>query len=537
MVNDVANASSTNEKQYEKLIRLHEEQLAHSNKQNQELSKKLDKSLKQNESLSEQLRQLTKLIYGSKTEKSKYIVPDGQGSLFEDDPSFNETEQTVEQSQQIISYTVVRKIQKKKRNDSLRDDVEVETIHHHPENTICDCCQHQMIEIGGTIVREEAKFIPAKMMKVQHIEHAYECKICKSNSTQSAQIKRGKAPQPAIQRSIASPTVLAKVIYDKFAQYLPLYRQVKEWNRYGLNTNDKNLSNWVIRASHDWLLPIYERMKVLMMAKSLLHVDETYGQIINRSDGKSGQTNAYNWVFRSVPSQGPIITLFQSSLSRARSVLENFIEGFSGTIICDGYSAYDKIEGVTFANCLAHVRRYWLKVESKNGQIGVKYCDDLYRLERQFKHMPPSKRRKKRQKYSKPIVEEFLNWVENSPFYGKNALAKAAEYTLNRANGLKAFLMDGRIEIDNNPAENAIRPSVVGRKNWIHSVSEAGAKANAICLSIAETAKANGVDFYRYLLKLLTDLPNLNIYQQPEILNHYMPWTKMIQVECGNNIK
>ena len=88
-------------------------------------------------------------------------------------------------------------------------------------------------------------------------------------------------------------------------------------------------------------------------------------------------------------------------------------------------------------------------------------------LERQFKHLSPSKRRKKRQKYSKPIVEEFLDWVEKSPFFGKNALAKAAEYTLNRANGLKAFLMDGRIEIDNNPAENAIRPSVIGRKNWL----------------------------------------------------------------------
>ncbi|WP_382285248.1 IS66 family transposase [Heyndrickxia sporothermodurans] len=106
-------------------------------------------------------------------------------------------------------------------------------------------------------------------MKVQHIEHAYECKDCKVDSSQPAQIKRGKAPQPAIQRSIASPSVLAKVIYDKFAQYLPLYRQVKEWNRYGLNTNDKNLSNWVIRVAHDWLLPVYERMKELMMAKSV----------------------------------------------------------------------------------------------------------------------------------------------------------------------------------------------------------------------------------------------------------------------------
>lgn len=532
-MNVVVNDSASKEK----LIRLLEEQLAISNQQNKDLSKKLDQSTKQIEALTEQLRQLIKLLYGSKTEKSKYNAPDGQGSLFDDDPSFSDSEHTEEQSQQTISYTVVRKVQKKKRNDSLSDNVEVEAIHHHPVNTQCDCCQGQMIDIGSTIVREEAEFIPAKMKKIQHYEHAYECKNCKSDTSQKAQIKRGKAPQPPIQRSIASPSVLAKVIYDKFVQYLPLYRQVKEWDRYGLNTNDKNLSNWVIRVSHDWLFPIYDNMKHLMMDKSVLHVDETFAQIINRSDGKSGQANAYNWVFRSVPSQGPIITLFQSSLSRARSVLENFIDGFSGTIICDGYSAYDKLEGVTFANCFAHVRRYWLKADSKNGQIGVNYCDELYRLEREFKHLSPSKRRKKRQKYSKPIVDKFLEWVETSPFYGKNALAKAAEYTLNRANGLRAFLNDGRIEIDNNPAENAIRPSVVGRKNWIHSVSEAGAKANAICLSIAETAKANGIDFYRYLLKLLMDLPNLDIYQHPEILNQYMPWSKMIQAECGNKVK
>ena len=174
-----------------------------------------------------------------------------------------------------------------------------------------------------------------------------------------------------------------------------------------------------------------------------------------------------------------------------------------------------------------------MKADSKNGQIGVKYCDELYRLERTFKHLSPSKRRKKRQKYSKPIVQQFFNWVETSPFFGKNALAKAAEYTLNLANGLKEFLNDGRIEIDNNPAENAIRPNVLGRKNWLFSVSEAGAKANAICLSIAETAKSNGIDFYEYLKKLLTDLPNIGIHQNPEILNQYMPWSKMIQESCS----
>ena len=99
--------------------------------------------------------------------------------------------------------------------------------------------------------------------------------------------------------------------------------------------------------------------------------------------------------------------------------------------------------------------------------------------------------------------------------------------------GIKAFLKDGRIEMHNNPAENAIRPNVIGRKNWLFSVSEAGAKANAICLSIAETAKANGVDFYHYLVRLLKDLPNLDIHRNPDILDLYMPWSKMIREECS----
>ena len=104
---------------------------------------------------------------------------------------------------------------------------------------------------------------------------------------------------------------------------------------------------------------------------------------------------------------------------------------------------------------------------------------------------------------------------------------------MNRKEELKAFLYNGQIEIDNNPAENAIRPTVIGRKNWLFSVSEAGAKANAICLSLAETAKANGVDFYQYLVKLFTDLPNLPIHQQPELLQEYMPWSKSIQATCA----
>lgn len=128
-------------------------------------------------------------------EKARYQSADGQASLFDDDSSFSLPEPTEEQSQQTATYTVVRKICTKKRNNSLREDIETEMIHHHPENTICNCCHNQMVEIGSTIAREEATFIPAKMMRVQHIEHAYECKACKRDTLQQAQIKRVQAPK------------------------------------------------------------------------------------------------------------------------------------------------------------------------------------------------------------------------------------------------------------------------------------------------------------------------------------------------------
>lgn len=507
------------EEQNERIIRLLEQQLTQSNRQI--------------EALTEQVRQLTKALYGSKSEKSKYQAPDGQVSLFEDDPSFNEPEQTAEQSTDTVSYTVIRKKTNKKRNDSFRENIEIEEIHHHPTDLTCECCQEKMMEFSSMLVREEAKFIPATMKRVQHFEHIYECKICKKDTSKKAQIKRGKAPQGAIQRSIAGPTVLAKLIYDKFIQYLPLYRQINEWERHGLLTNDKNLSNWVIRVAEDWLQPLYDLMKQLLTAKSVLHMDETYNQILKRSDGKPAQSNAYNWVSRSVQSEGPVIVLFKSALSRGRAILEDFIRGFKGIIICDGYSAYGQLPDVQFANCWAHVRRYWLKAESKNGQIGVQYCDRLFHIEREIKHLSPEQRVHIRQQKSKPIIDEFFDWIDRSPFFGKNAIAKAAEYTLSRKVALRVFLENGDVAIDNNPAENAIRPNVIGRKNWLFSVSEAGAQANAICLSLAETAKANGIDFYQYLVKLLTELPNLPIHQQPEILQQYLPWSENIQATCA----
>lgn len=162
----------------------------------------------------------------------------------------------------------------------------------------------------------------------------------------------------------------------------------------------------------------------------------------------------------------------------------------------------------------------------------MQYCDRLFQIERKIKHLSPEERVQVRQQEAKPIVDEFFDWIDRSSFFSKNAIGKAANYTLSRKAELMVFLENGHVALDNNPAENAIRPNIIGPKNWLFSVSEAGAQANAICLSLAETAKANDIDFYQYLVKLLTELPNLPIYQQPEILQRYLPWSENIQATC-----
>ncbi|MEG0451382.1 MAG: transposase, partial [Lysinibacillus sp.] len=153
-----------------------------------------------------------------------------------------------------------------------------------------------------------------------------------------------------------------------------------------------------------------------------------------------------------------------SALSRGRAILEDFIAGFKGTVVCDGYSAYFQLPNVQFANCWAHVRRYWLKADSKNGRIGVEYCDRLFHIERKIKHLSSEERVQVRQQEAKPIVDEFFDWIDRSPFFSKKAIAKAAVYTLSRMSELKVFIENGDVAIDNNPAENAIRPNVIGRK-------------------------------------------------------------------------
>ncbi|MGX7031687.1 IS66 family transposase [Vagococcus zengguangii] len=209
-------------------------------------------------------------------------------------------------------------------------------------------------------------------------------------------------------------------------------------------------------------------------------------------------------------------------------------EEFEGYCHCDGYVAYQNIPGLTVVGCWAHMRRKFVDASGDKGQaaIGVAYCNQLFALERRFENLSTAERKWQRQIQLKPILEEFWEWLEQLPVLAKSKLGQAVAYGRHLKEELMRVLEDGRLALSNNLAERKIRSLTIGRKNFLFSKSELGATTNAIVYSIMETAKANGLNPYSYLCRLLTDLPNLPFRQQPELIETYMPWAQGIQDFC-----
>lgn len=457
--------------------------------QNAELLARLDQLLEHNMELSNQVANLTKMLFGSRSEKTRY------------------SQEEIPQNQ-------------------------TEEYHHRLEEPVCLCCNGEMKELG-TKDRSEVKLIPAKLVRCRHIVHRYECRNCKKSGTN--QIRVAPSPKRALPGSIASPSMITEAVYMKFTQFVPLERQLKDWQRLGLTLHSRTLNEWVNKVAEDWLAPIYQELKKQLLAKTILAVDETPSRILRRSDGKSGRSKSQNWVYRTIEGATHPITLFDSTLTRSRDELRKFLGNWLGLILCDGYSVYRQLPG----HCWAHARRKWVealelggKASSPAVRLGKMVCDALFRMERDWQEMPIMARDQLRQKFARPLLEDFYRWLETQFAAPKSALDKAITYCLNQKAGLLKFLEVPALPIHNNGAENAIRPLTLGKKNWLFSTSEAGGKANAIYLSLVETCKANHIDFRQYLEKLLIELPEVDLIQEPEKINNYLPWSLAIIESC-----
>ena len=477
-----------------------------------------------------------KARFGSSSEKAKYILPDecDQESLF------NEAE-AYAQEDEPEPVVVEKHIRKPKRTkEELAKELPIqEVIIDIPENErICNICEGALRPIGREFVRRELSIIPAQAYVTETYRINYGCDDC-AKETDEANIIKPEVPEPVVKRGLASPSSAAHVMYQKFGNAMPLYRQAKDWETFGVKISRATLANWIIYTSSHWLLPLWNAMKAILLEAPVIMADETVVQVL-KEPGKTPQSESRMWVYCTGNiSKPPPIVLFEYQPSRAGEHPKAFLEGAHDFYLqTDGYAGYNAVENTIHCGCFAHQRRRFEEAMPKNApkdnkaRIGLEFCQKLFALEREFVELTPEERLKQRIERSKPVLDEFFDWVETVNPLAGSKLAEAIVYAKKQKGPLSAFLLDGRIELSTNRIENLLRPFTSGRRNWLFADTVHGARASAVAYSIVQTARANGLNPYQYILYLFTELPTV-LTKNPEAdLSRFFPWTEEVKDRC-----
>ena len=460
----------------------------------------------ENKLLHEQIRMLQDRIFGRKADKVQR--DDGQLSLFDmpEPPSSIEDAEEIE----ISSHS-----RKKKGRRPLPDHLpRIEVIHDLPEEEKKCACGHEKTRMGEE-VSEQLDYIPAKVQVIRHIRIKYACKNCEGVEDEGPSVSIARMPEQIIPKSMATPGLLAHNLTAKFADALPFYRQEKQFSRIGIELPRATMCNWAIKTAQACEI-ILDMMKKDIRKGPVIHIDETPVQVLK----EPGRIKSYMWAFKGSVRGKPVV-LFEYHPSRSGDVASAFLNGYQGIVQTDGYAGYaflDDKKGILHVGCWSHARRKFVEVTKGNrntpaGNAGtaLKYISRLYKIEKEAgeNNLTPDALYQERQLKAVPILNEFKQWldtrVEQVP--PKSLLGKAIHYTLNEWSKLIRYTQSGLVSPDNNLIENAIRPFVLGRKNWLFSDTPEGAKASAAIYSIIETAKANGHDPYWYLKYLFEHLP------------------------------
>lgn len=397
---------------------------------------------------------------------------------------------------------------------------------------ICACgCEKTHI---SDVVTEQLDIIPAIVQVIQHRRKQYVCKSCEQG------IKTASLPVQPIPKSNASPGLLAHIAVAKYQDGLPLYRMETIFDRLQVNLPRNTLANWMIKSS-ELLQPIYNIFQDQLLSSGYIHMDETPVQVLKEPD-KNPSSKSYMWVRKtgdpSDPDLKKTIVLFDYADSRSGNVVQSLLGDYQGYLQTDDYVGYHKKgseEGITMLACFAHARRKFTDAKKsepklKNNKHKISKADmaigfiaKLYALEKRIKDKSTAEKYQARQQEALPLLAKLKAWADKSALQitPKSALGKAIAYLLKNWVKLNRYTEDGRLNIDNNPVENAIRPFAIGRKNWLFSNSQAGAKASAMLYSIIETAKANNVEPYQYLRTVFTKLPQAKTIEDIEAL---LPW-------------
>lgn len=483
------------------------------------LERRLDQKDQRIKLLEEYIRLHNAKQYGASSEKGD----GGQGQLFNEAEAEQETGEI--DTEIDASISVPAHTRKKNKRASIPDGLPVEDIIYDlPEAE--KVCPHDgtALKAMGEDVHRQLDIEPAKVKEIRHIRKKYACPCCEQY------IATAKKPALPIEKSIASPGLLAYVSVSKYVDALPLYRQVNIFNRIGVELDRTTLANWMIKLG-DVVQPLINLLLDKAREQSVLHMDETPLQVLNEP-GKSAQSQSYMWLLATTQVSVPIM-LYHYSASRSGDTPRHLLDDFSGALMVDGYEGYAAVckqNTMTRLGCMAHARRKFVdaqkaQVKNKAGKadIAISFIQKLYAVEKSCADASDQERHRMRQEKAKPLFDKLEKWLQkslaNTP--PKTALGRALRYLSKQWPRLIGYLDNGAYPIDNNRAENAVRPFVIGRKNWLFANSQAGARASANLYSLIETAKANGLEPYAYLKQVFTELPKAETVDDVEAL---LPW-------------
>jgi transposase len=482
----------------------------------------------------EQFRLSKHRRFGVSSEKSEYDMK--QLSLFtEAEAVFNEAEVTADVNVSEPELIEVEKHYRKRTRlttDRLPEDLPVEVEEHDlpVEEQVCPECGGEL-HVMGRETRRELVIMPAQVKIREHVRKVYACRDCERDECGVPVVKAPK-DESVIKGSYASPEAIAHIMTQKLVMGSPLYRQEQEWRRQGILLSRQTMSNWLIKATEDWLEPIYDALHELLCLQGVLHGDETTLQVL-REPGKAAQSKSYMWLYRTGSDTAAPIVLYEYQPDRKAKRPAEFLKGFKGYLHTDGYEAYHSLPGeVTIVGCWAHARRKFdeaLKSLAEKDRAASsalhakRYCDRLFGLERDFAALSPSDRFDQRQALAKPVMDEFFAWLHTLNVTPKSGIGTAAHYALSQRKYLERYLLDGRLEISNNRAERSIKPFVIDRKNFLFANTPRGAKASAVMFSLIETAKENGLNPFAYLTYIFRNAPNWDIRNNLDALQCLLP--------------
>lgn len=374
-----------------------------------------------------------------------------------------------------------------------------------------------MKQIGKEIT-EQLEFDPGKFFVKQFIRPKYA-------KPDGEGILMAELPSRPIEKGIPGPGLLASITIEKYADHLPLYRQIERFKRSGITIAPSTMSDWISAASQ-LISPLYEVLKKKVLSSDYLQADETPIKVLDR-DKKGKIHRGYYWVYRD-PVSG--LVLFDYRQGRGREGPTEMLKDFEGHLQTDGYGVYDSFDNgkIKLLNCMAHARRYFeqaLDNDRPRAEYALKEIQQLYVVERQAREnkLDHSQRYELRQHQSIDVLEGLHDWLKNSiiQVLPKSSIGQAMAYALPRWEKLMLYTTDGKLEIDNNPVENSIRPIAIGRKNYLFAGSHAAAQRSAMIYSLLGTCKLKNIEPYTWLKNIFEVIPDHKANRLEELLPGY----------------